>query len=113
MIGQAFDPKHPETIDLSLDPRYRELTNVMGRAYDQATQGKGAERHAQGLAFTDQPMQVIQGLVGPGFALGQAIKKVQEASRMPTDRAVHELLGAINYIAGAIVYLERNIEVVE
>lgn len=47
-------------------------------------------------------------LYGPGFALGQAAKKSQEAQRLPKDRAAAELLGAIVYLAGAIIDLERE-----
>ena len=46
-------------------------------------------------------------MVGVGFPLGQAMKKAQEAgtmaSRGQTDAARRELLGAINYVAGAVL----------
>jgi hypothetical protein len=35
--------------------------------------------------------------------LGQAIKKILESQRLPKGAAIHELLGAINYLAGAII----------
>ena len=76
-------------------------------AYDQASSGKGQERHGQDLPFTKQPMQLIQDLCGEGFALGQAMKKMQESQRLPHDAAIRELLGAINYIAGAIIHKEK------
>lgn len=96
-----------EEIDIAI--KYSELDDVLCRAYEQASGGKGHERHATDKAFEDQPMQLIQQLVGEGFALGQAIKKIQESTRMEKDAAVRELLGAINYIAGAIIFLEgRN-----
>lgn len=87
---------------------YETLAHVLNRAYQQAVSGKGAERHAQSAPFHQQPMQLLCNLYGRGFALGQAAKKMQEAQRLPVDRAVHELLGAINYIAGAIIHLEGN-----
>lgn len=93
---------HPE------DPRYTELVSVLRRAYLQASAGKGAERHAQDLPFTEQPMQKLIQLYGVGFAMGQAGKKMQEAMRMDTDAAVRELLGAIVYCAGAIIHLEKE-----
>lgn len=86
---------------------YELLDDVLARAYRQASQGKGAERHAQGAPFDEQPMQRLCELYGVGFALGQAAKKTQESQRLPHERAVAELLGAINYIAGAVIYLER------
>lgn len=88
---------------------YESLSDVLSRAFNQAAKGKGAERHATGLPFDQQPMQQIIKLYGDGFALGQAAKKMQEAQRMESEAAVRELLGAINYIAGAIIYIEREI----
>jgi len=86
---------------------YASLSNVLRRAYDQASSGKGQERHGQDLPFTKQPMQLIQDLCGEGFALGQAMKKMQESQRLAHDAAIRELLGAINYIAGAIIHKEK------
>lgn len=87
---------------------YESLADVLHRAFQQASAGKGAERHGQGQAFTDQPMQQLIALYGQGFALGQAAKKAQESQRMPTARAVAELLGAIVYLAGAVIALESR-----
>ena len=90
-----------------LPDNYTSLSNVLRRAYDQASSGKGQERHGQDLPFAKQPMQLIQDLCGEGFALGQAMKKMQESQRLPHDAAIRELLGAINYIAGAIIHKEK------
>ena len=89
---------------------YQHLQDVLNRAYSQAESGKGAERHGQDLPFTDQPMQTISRLIGTHHGLlYQAIKKAQESTRLPTvDRQVAELLGAINYLAGAVIYLENE-----
>lgn len=87
---------------------YEELEKVLCRALDQASTGKGSVRHAQGRPFLEQPMQQLIKLYGLGFALGQAGKKMQEAQRMDTKKAVHELLGAIVYIAGAVIALEAT-----
>jgi len=87
---------------------YECLAAVLADAYDQAAIGKGAERHADGRAFDEQPMQQLIDLYGPGFALGQAAKKAQESQRMKPDAARRELLGAIVYLAGAIVSLDRK-----
>lgn len=87
---------------------YERLADVLHRAFEQASAGKGKERHAKDLPFHEQPMQKICELYGVGFALGQAAKKAQESQRLPHDRAVAELLGAINYIAGAVIFLEKN-----
>ncbi len=90
-------------------PGYEDLADVLGRAFAQAAFGKGKERHGDGKVFNDQPMQKLIDLYGPGFALGQAAKKSQESLRLPTtERKVAELLGAINYLAGAVIAVERG-----
>ena len=89
-------------------PGYERLAEVLRAAYEQAAKGKGAERHADGKAFHEQPMQQLISLYGTGFAMGQAAKKAQEAQRMATDPAIRELLGAINYLAGAVIFLQDN-----
>ena len=106
----AIDPRAASTgTDLFDVPGYERLAGVLIRAYAQAAEGKGAERHAQGQPFHAQPMQQLIQLYGVGFALGQAAKKAQEAPRLPTvERQVAELLGAINYLAGAVIALEAG-----
>jgi hypothetical protein len=90
------------------DKDYQALRTVLDAAYDQAAIGKGRDRHAQDLPFEQQPMQRLLDLYGPGFAAGQIGKKVQESLRLPTDMAVQELLGAIVYAAGLIVWLRET-----
>ncbi|GAA5442633.1 hypothetical protein Misp06_00807 [Microbulbifer sp. NBRC 101763] len=92
------------------DPNYQRLYSVLERAYDQAARGKGMERHANGRRFEDQPMQIISGLLDTDGGMAfQAIKKIQESRRLPnSERRVAELLGAINYIAGMIIYEESH-----
>lgn len=87
---------------------YEKLAGVLGRAFKQAAHGKGKERHAQNLPFDEQPMQKLIELYGVGFALGQAGKKAQESQRLQHGPAVAELLGAINYLAGAVIAMERQ-----
>jgi hypothetical protein len=54
-------------------------------------------------------LKIQRMLTGSGFALGQAIKKMEESQRLPNkEAAIQELLGAIVYIAGAIIYLEED-----
>ena len=87
---------------------YEQLETILGEALEQAAAGKGKERHATGQAFEDQPMQLISKLLGDNHGLAfQAIKKIQESLRLPDDRAERELLGAINYIAGMIIFLRE------
>ncbi|MBM7454525.1 hypothetical protein HNR62_000354 [Oceanisphaera litoralis] len=88
---------------------YESLANVLNKAYLQAATGKGKERHAVDRPFDQQPMQVISDLVGSADGLiYQAIKKAQESQRLPEGRDVAELLGAIVYLAGAIIYKEKQ-----
>ena len=89
------------------DDDYQGLQRVLQLALEQASAGKGNERHANGKPFDEQPMMEIGRMVGHGFCLGQAIKKAQESSRMQPDAAQRELLGAINYLAGAYLLLEE------
>lgn len=84
---------------------YDRLFRVLMAALDQAASGKGKERHASdGVAFEDQPMSSINRTLNSvdGF-LYQAAKKAQESRRLPSGRAQAELLGAINYLAGAAI----------
>ncbi len=95
-------------LDLENNDDYHSLSSVLARAYEQAAKGKGAVRHADGRPFDEQPMQTISELLGSHQGLlYQAMKKIQESNRLDKDAAILELLGAINYIAGAIVFLER------
>lgn len=91
---------------------YEDLDAVLREALEDAASGKGNDRHANGKAFKDQPMLSINAMVGIGFSTGQAIKKAQEATTM-SSRGNHaaarrELLGAINYLAGAILSLPEE-----
>lgn len=100
-----------EHYELSRSPtpaNYLRLQAVLDNAFNQAAFGKGAERHAQSKPFEEQPMQKLIELYGTGFALGQAGKKMQESQRMDVEAAVRELLGAINYIAGVVIHLEKS-----
>lgn len=95
-------------LNLENNDDYHSLTGVLVRAYEQAAKGKGAVRHADGRPFTEQPMQTISELLGTHEGLlYQAMKKIQESNRLEKEPAIRELLGAINYLAGAIIFLER------
>lgn len=87
---------------------YQALRDVLDEAFNQAVNGKGKERHANGNAWLMQPIFEIGRMVGVGFNTGQAIKKLQESSRMEPDAAVRELLGAIVYAASAIQLIRET-----
>lgn len=104
--AQAINP-----VDIArADPNYDSLRDVLDAALLQAQGGKGAERHAKGDPFESQRMQSISRLLGSERGMAyQACKKVAEGLDLPTHQArVKELLGAINYIAGIVIYLEAD-----
>lgn len=89
---------------------YVRLEEVLRLAYLQASEGKGKERHANSLPFHQQRMQTISQMINsPHGMTYQAIKKIAEGMQMPDkSRRVHELLGAIVYISGIIIYEQDN-----
>lgn len=99
-VGDIFGP-------LPAAQRYDRLKEVLTRAFNQAATGKGAARHGQDLPFEQQPMQTLSRSLGSNVGLlYQAAKKAQESLRLDREHAVFELLGAINYLAGAVIFLE-------
>ena len=101
----------PEQCYLKVDnPSYSSLKRVLDMAYEQASSGKGKERHANDDNFEDQPICQIPRYQGSiDFVTGQAIKKCLEVTKLPTvDAKVRELLGAINYIAAGIIVLQEG-----
>jgi hypothetical protein len=92
---------------------YDALLKVLGDAYNQAASGKGKARHnARNVSFERQPILEIARMCGLGYPTGQAQKKTQEAvsmfNRGEADRAEAELLGAINYLAAAILLIRET-----
>lgn len=103
-VEEMFDQK------LVDNPNYDALLAILMDAYNQAVHGKGADRHGAGLNFEDQDMLNIMDQHGStDSATGQAMKKILEARRMKSkNKAREELLGAIVYIAGAILWKDRT-----
>jgi len=89
------------------DNNYNSLKEVLDAALQQAASGKGKERHNKhDEPFEKQRMQTISILLysNKGMAF-QAIKKLTEGLEMEdTQDQEKELLGAINYIAGIIIW---------
>ena len=84
---------------------YGRLEEVLAKAAEQASAGKGAERHADGQRFEDQPIMWIEREF-KSFQLGQAVKKIHESQRLAPEAAARELLGAINYLAAKVIALD-------
>lgn len=105
----AAEPYAEPTRIKAADP-YQSLADVLDGALQQASGGKGAERHGNGKPFEDQPILQITRLLNdhPVAALAfQVVKKTVEAGRLfklkGVDAAVNELHGAINYAAAAVL----------
>ena len=104
LCTSCYKPLESER-SLAYESLYAEL---MG-AYDQASKGKGKERHAlKDEPFEKQKICEITRRVGLGYPLGQAIKKCEESLRLG-DRGPAELYGAINYIAAALIVMKENL----
>src|SRR5699024_314254 len=89
---------------------YEQIAAVLQGAHDQAAHGTGKERHANGLSFHEHRMQSISKLINSPKGLAfQAIKKLTEGLQVDdAERREKELLGAINYIAGIIIYYRNG-----
>lgn len=98
------------TLRLPVSPGYEHLAAVLDEALAQAQSGKGRDRHASGEPFHDQQIvQLGEWMDSTGFEVGQACKKALESMRLPTEAAIADLLGAINYLAAAVI-VRRRIE---
>lgn len=89
---------------------YDELAIILRDAFVQASEGKGAERHANSKPFHEQPMQTVSDLFDSDKGMAfQIVKKLREGLDMPEyERLERELLGVIVYTAGAILWHKRR-----
>ncbi len=101
----GIDPESGQPFPTNAE--YASLRAVFDAAVEQASGGKGKERHAvEGEHFEDQKIVEIGARLGSNhFELGQAVKKCYESVRMKPGAARRELLGALNYVAAAILML--------
>lgn len=99
---------------MTISKMYAPLRSILDAAYNQASLGKGKERHANDRPFLQQPIMEITRMHGLGFVTGQASKKAQEAigmmSRGEHAAAERELLGAIVYLAAAALRVREVAE---
>lgn len=80
------------------------LKQVFDQAIQQATKGKGERHGGDATPFMEQPWVHYGKMHGRGFLTGQAAKKLEEAaSTREGDAFVQEALGAIVYMAMAIL----------
>ena len=88
----------------SVEPGYEPLAQVLQEALDQAQYGKGKKCHANGKPFLKQPIIAGGRECGEGGLAFQARKKILEALNCKdNDRAIEDLLGAINYTAAMVI----------
>lgn len=89
---------------------YTELAKVLEEALEQAQNGKGNQRHqVNNASFTQQPICELTRLYGLAYPFGQAAKKAHEVNQLQTTEAkIAELLGAINYLAAAVIVLKEQ-----
>lgn len=115
-LQDDFDDLAPirqdRTVPVFVREGYDSLFTVLTKALHQAQDGKGKERHSNGLPFDQQPIMVIGQLAGMGFQTGQAIKKAVEAQGMVKRgdfaAAEREILGAVNYLAAVAIEINRR-----
>jgi hypothetical protein len=94
---------------------YEHLSRILALAHSQSSTGKGKQRHATGSTgakpWDRQPILEISRMVGPGYAAGQAMKKMQESVTMAGNKnlsaAKAEALGAIVYAAALYKLFEE------
>lgn len=87
---------------------YLPLLNVLLEAHAQAASGKGAERHANGRPFVDQPIFQINRAIGSAHgAIYQVAKKAEESAKMQPEKACAELMGSIVYAAASIILIRE------
>lgn len=92
---------------------YEPLFITLVDALNQAQSGKGVKCHARkDEPFLDQKIMEISRRVGLGGPAFQVVKKTEESLRsMDNDnpeRAIEDLLGAINYAAAMILLIEER-----
>lgn len=81
------------------------LQEVFSDAVAQAVSGKGEQKHGLGKGFYDQQWVDVTKRHGLGFLTGQAVKKINEAVTIPSmEMWEREMLGALNYIAMAVIF---------
>lgn len=79
------------------------LESIFKEALDQVRKGKGDARHGRGLDFMKQTWLETANTHGVGFLTGQAEKKLREAIDLEYANRRTERLGAIVYIAMAVL----------
>ena len=116
-MGTEADMTADEAL-AAINDGYEMLRDEFVAAVEQASGGKGKERHANDQPFDQQPILAITRLLDghPCAALAyQIIKKTIEAGRLiklrGTDAAVAETYGVMNYAGAMAIRLKEIGEV--
>lgn len=89
-----------QRVRLDRDP-YSALHEAFDEAVARASKGKGAERHASGEPFEQQPIVTECIALGPASLVYQIRKKARECLRMDRASRRRELLDVMVYAAAA------------
>ena len=107
--SHTIAPSHDIEENMNVERGYEPLAEVLQEALDQAQLGKGKQCHANGLPFLEQPIMQGAREAGEGGMVYQSRKKILEAMNCKdTDRAITDLLGAINYVAVQVLLRREN-----
>lgn len=91
---------------------YELLANILTDAFEQASMGKGKERHGRGLPWHKQAIFTLGRQYGPGGTGFQAAKKIGEAMGMiergEFEAAEREILGTIVYAAATVALVREK-----
>lgn len=91
---------------------YELLANILTDAFEQASTGKGKERHGRGLPWHKQAIFTLGRQYGPGGTGFQAAKKIGEAMGMiergDFEAAEREILGTIVYAAATVALVREK-----
>jgi len=88
--------------------KYSSLREIFMLAAWQAEHGKGMERHACGERFENQQICEMARRLGVAGPLYQAAKKIYESQRLGGSAGIHELYGAMVYIAAAVIVMREQ-----
>ena len=110
LSGSAVgEDKHLAVRTVEVPEGYADLLEVLIGAFEQASAGKGKERHASNLPFIEQPMQTLSDALQDDAGMAfQAMKKIRESRGLSLDAAIRELHGAINYAAGMVLWRQKR-----
>ena len=100
-------------IKVQVEEGYEPLFEILVEALNQAQRGKGKQCHAENKPFMQQPIITEGREIGIWGHVFQVRKKVREAANcQDLDRAITDLLGAINYTAAMVIVRREKEEYV-